>query len=107
MATFESHEGGQATLQVEFVEAFAVRCVLGSRAHPIWSAIFRLVVSMLTYVVDGGGGDDEAVVADVSHLGHRQDLVLSRGGRDGQGRTAARVLPELPGRNLLLSRGAG
>ena len=103
-ATFESHEGGQATLHVEFVEAFAVRCVLGSRAHPL-----RSNVSMLTYVVDGGGGDDEAVVAYVGHLGHRQDLVLSRGGRDGQGRTAARarVLPELPGRHLLLSRGAG
>ena len=62
---------------------------------------------MLTYVVDGGGGDDEAVVADMSHLGHRQDLVLSRGGRDGQSRAAARVLPELPGRRLLISRGAG
>ena len=57
----------------------------------------------LTHVVDGGGGNDEAVVADVGHLGDRQDFVLSRGGRDGQSRTTdrgrgRRVMSGLPNR---------
>ena len=68
------------------------KCASGHPQEPC--AFYLSPHFLLTHVVDGGGGDDETVVADVGHLGDRQDLVLSRGRHDGQSRTTGHVTSE-------------